>query len=159
MIYPMTKFLVHYIAQSRCFLKNGGIHTPPTPTLLGLRHKSSKIKNQEIQKIIISQYYMGYILKEGYWTPSPPPTMQQAHVVHVICYYTGGEEGSWQNVDHNFFGPFVYILHQNIAKNIHLQNILTKTMKIYNLYKTSNHCTNNSTIFMFLVYNLHIFWP
>ena len=49
----------------------------------------------------------------------------------------GGEGGSWQNVDLQFFQPRVYILQQNLAKNLHLQNLLTKCNKIWiNLQST-----------------------
>ena len=65
-----------------------------------------------------------------------------------------GGRGSWQNVDLQFFLPPFYILHKNLAKNLHLQKLLTKLINIWgNLqykYKIRNIYNFNKSLIFFI---------
>ena len=72
-----------------------------------------------------------------------------------------GGRGSWQNVDLQFFLPPFYILHKNLAKNLHLQKLLTKLINIWgNLqykYKIKNiYNFNKSLIFFISIFSCFI---
>ena len=88
-------------------------------------------------------------------------------LLYYFIIYTVVKE---ENVNHNFICPSVYILYQNFAINLHLQNLLTKGVNIWpslqsktkskkDIQLFSNFKKFSQKIYTFYASDLHFLQP